>query len=523
MQAIVDKIKEFMKKNSEKRYKIAVIIVIVLIVGVILFFFGLHNCGKNRQNAAQKSEINAEVIKNNEKDNIRTIEVTIKNANGIKKIVFPDGTIKEYQNETELTVSFEVTEGGIYTFIITDAKGQVETKKVSVELESVKPKDQEVNDSEVQIHPTDATKFDTQTDFQVKGDSNTKMSQPQKEAVSQAATVNQDNKGKQIVVNKPEPEPEEPEPSNPTPSEPTPTPPIQNKIEITYTNNGNLAYQSIIQTQVKALGKGKAKISQLYYKWDTTNDMENIPAITESFSSGAALSLDTGGGIYYLWVKAVDNTDKEYYAVSKAFHLDAVAPDTSNLQFKRGETGAVAYLRNNEDMYITFSPQVTGVTDNVTATEFLKYKYETCDDTTLLWKELVISDGMILLNFDKFRVVVEDQPGNIAYKEIEYWDMVGPGFPGEGDGDYEFVTMDTSKENEYKFYNTTTCEHKQYAAENYLPFMSSKAWGVILLTQVHGICDLSDQCPTGMFSYGLLCVAQCPEGTTIVDGECVLR
>jgi len=62
-----------------------------------------------------------------------TIKLTFKDeGSGIVKIQFPDGTVKTYDSEKEVSIEYPVTENGTYTFIVENANGRKSTTSVEV-------------------------------------------------------------------------------------------------------------------------------------------------------------------------------------------------------------------------------------------------------------------------------------------------------------------------------------------------------------------------------------------------------
>jgi hypothetical protein len=95
---------------------------------------------------------------------------------------------------------------------------------------------------------------------------------------------------------------------------------------VTYgTNGGENLQEASTTVTVNDIGVSGIDLSSLRYIWDAQNVNEPTGEWT-SFVNGEAISKLNSNGVYYLWIKAIDNTGNSVVTKSNSFTIDNTAP-----------------------------------------------------------------------------------------------------------------------------------------------------------------------------------------------------
>ena len=141
--------------------------------------------------------------------------------------------------------------------------------------------------------------------------------------------------------------------------------------EVTFGTNGNTTYAKTQSTTVSATDAHG--VTTLKYLWTQTNG--DSAASGTSFSSGDTVTKNTGTGVWYLCVYAVDTYGNVGEACSSAFYLDNTAPTITANDFciRKGTSVSALSFASAYDNESGVSGSITATINNTAVTDLSGY------------------------------------------------------------------------------------------------------------------------------------------------------
>lgn len=537
-----------MEKRGDKRVNRRFLLILIIFVILVLIILLLNSCSKSKKDTANKESITISYDIGN-KNSISTINLLVKSSEGIHQVILPNGETRDFKGEKEITIQYDAEKAGKYDFIVIDENGNREKKTVTVEegktnhaeetsqasIEAEKSESTVESSSEPESIEHKAKKLqEAKASTSVKSHiSNTKSPTseldnklPELQTVSAKSTQSiksntlevtsssdsgtdsgneNGNTNNQSSGNQNNNQSENQEDNKPK-ADTSPK-----NINIVFTNNGNSTYQNLIQTAVNVSADSASDIGSTYYAWGTSADDGQKPQFTSNFTSGDILSLDSGNGDFYLWIKVIDSNNQIHYKVSDSFKLDTTSPVMNSI--------SISYLDNRR--YILNSAlntqlAVSGITDNYTEAGNLlysiTYKTGTGSNPDFIWSGYSAddyrSDSTVYVptaSIDAlvFNIKAKDEAGNIA--ECEY--------P---------VSPDVKQITSLSAYQTSWYLDRNALMSDPLPFIDFNSSCSQLSYTVGEDSALVNKGIPGLVGNNMkICSATCPEGMVILGNQCV--
>lgn len=151
---------------------------------------------------------------------------------------------------------------------------------------------------------------------------------------------------------------------------------------ITFTPSGNTTFAKVQSTSVKVESVVGIASDGLKYLWSQKADGVTTGEFLQSFNNNQTITKNTGSGMWYLWVYAVDSAGANKMARSEGFNLDNEIPNAPTIS---SNTDAGSVISESLEFTLSGSTSPSGIA---------KYQYSL--DNGVSWND-ASQDGKVIV------------------------------------------------------------------------------------------------------------------------------